>query len=646
MPGLLIQAASPFVRLRVRVAGRIAQKDQPSACPLEGFQPFQRRGAQSLTARNHHRVVGHLPHPQGRAALRALRGQQGFAEEIEIHAAVHQPVGQALEPLVHLAANAVGLLRRAPVEPVALHRMDHAYPHHRLSPGQRRIQPGEIIFYIGVILPPGGLIVDGRRIIPLGLALHGDPRQMLHPDGHAQRRLPVTVELVPPEIKIPAGNAVKLAGHTGAAILMHRALGLLGSGELPAAAEHVDARQLKAAIGAHGLAQRRRLAFQGGFLHHVARQHQAVLLTPAAAGIGEGLCEALGNMVVIMIPDQRNLSLRQLPEQLRQMLQQLLSVGRPEGFRQIVRPRQEHVLFLPGEGQRTLMGELGLVRENGGNNAAEVLADGFQIAFVGDLHEFLHRGGIQRIGVGLVVVPRIGKVGFLIGVPFPSRRFFCCGDSLGPGQAPVFIQLHIVAGQQRTILRAGGTGRRIQSRLGLAFAVGLRGQQQVPGAVLGVFGQKAARRAGGPAVLVVQPGQHFFVPAFFHAGLDQRHMLVAQIGRSHAGAHMHMSAAQAHFLQYFQLPKQLFLLQSAVPCPKGRAAIFAARMAELFLRQFLFSAFGIQHTEPPPFFRTYLFPAFLGRMRGFSPTGYTAFFHPSMGFVHSSAHHGIIWTKF
>ena len=55
---------------------------------------------------------------------------------------------------------------------------------------------------------------------------------MGHPDGNAQSRLPISLELVPTEIKIPVGNAVQLRKHDLLAVLMHRRLNLLGGGQL------------------------------------------------------------------------------------------------------------------------------------------------------------------------------------------------------------------------------------------------------------------------------------------------------------------------------------------------------------------------------------------------------------------------------
>ena len=585
---LSVQLRAAVVGLRIGVTGRIAQEDQPAAGPLEGLQPLQRGGAQRLAARHHHRVVGHLAHLKGRAGLFALRGQQRFADEVEVDSAVEQPVGQALEMLVQLLAHAVGLLGGAPVEPVALHGMNHAHAHHGLAAGQRGVQAGEVILHVGIIAPPRGLIADGRGIVALGLALHGHPGQVLHADGHAQRRLPVAVNLVAAEVEVPAGHAVQLAGHAAAAVLMHGALSLLGGGQLEPGAEHVDARQLEAAIGAHRLAQRRRLAAQRGFLHHVAREHQAVLAAPAAAGVGEGLGEALGDVVVVMIAHDGDLSVRQLPQQLRQMVDQLLAIGRAEGLGQIVRPGQHHVLLLLGKGQRGLVGELGLVGEDGGHRAAKILAHGFEIALVGDLHKALNGRRIQRVGVGLVVVPRVGPVGLHIGVPLAALSRSTLVDARRAGETAVFVQPHVVAGQQSSVLRSARAGGGLLNVLRAGLAVGLGGQQQMPRAILRILRQKAARRAGGPAILVVQPRQHAFLLALFHAGAHQRHVLVAEIGRGHTRAYVHVRAAQAHLPEHLQLPEQLAAIQLAVPRPEGRAAILAARMAEQLGAEVLF----------------------------------------------------------
>ena len=226
----------------VRQGRRIAHEHQPAARCMEGLQARQSRAAQGFTAGHDHHIVSHLAYLQRRAALLIQGGQEGLADEVEINAAQQQPVRDLAELTFQPLTGRVGLFAGPPVQPVALHRMNHAYANHRLAPRHGRIHTGKVILHQRVILPPGGLIVDGSRIVTLGLSLHGDPRQMGHADGHAQRGLPVTMQLMPAEVEGPAGHAVQLAEHAGAAVLMHGGLGLLGRGEFRHAAQVIDAR--------------------------------------------------------------------------------------------------------------------------------------------------------------------------------------------------------------------------------------------------------------------------------------------------------------------------------------------------------------------------------------------------------------------
>ena len=95
--------------------------------------------------------------------------------EVEINAAGEQPVGQVLELVVHLLAHAMGLLGRAPVQPVGFHGMNHAHRNVGSSAGHGRSHAGEVIFYVGIFLKPGRLIVNGCGIVALRFPLHGVP---------------------------------------------------------------------------------------------------------------------------------------------------------------------------------------------------------------------------------------------------------------------------------------------------------------------------------------------------------------------------------------------------------------------------------------------------------------------------------------
>ena len=104
-----------------------------------------------------------------------MRGEQGFADKIEIYAAVQQPFGELPEFLVKALTHQRAFIVRAPMEPEALDRVDNSDPHDGLAPRHRRIHAGEMILNAGEFLIPRGLIVYRGRVIPLGLAAHGVP---------------------------------------------------------------------------------------------------------------------------------------------------------------------------------------------------------------------------------------------------------------------------------------------------------------------------------------------------------------------------------------------------------------------------------------------------------------------------------------
>ena len=346
-------------------------------------------------------------------------------------------------------------------------------------------------------------------------------------DGNAQRRLPVALELMAPEVEIPAGDTVELADDALPAKLMGGGLGLLGGSQLHTVAEHIDARQLEAAVGAHGLAQSSGLALQGRLLHHVACEHQAVLSAPAAALVREGLGEALAHMIVIMVADGGH-SLRQLPEQLRDMRHQILAVGCPEGIGQVVGPGEGHVPLLLREAKGLLPGELGLIGEDGRDPLAELFAHGLQVPLVGHFDEAPHGGLVQGVHIGLAVIPGTFQRSLHIGIPFGPLRRLLFPDLTGRAETPIFVQRHIEAGEQPSLLgaAASGAGVVVQSQLPVV-AVGHGGEEQIPCPEPLLLRHDAAGGTGGPPVLVVEPGQHIVRSALFYAGLYQGHMLVA-----------------------------------------------------------------------------------------------------------------------
>ena len=225
-------------------------------------------------------------------------------------------------------------------------------------------------------------------------------------NGHAQRCLPVAVQLVTAEVEIPAGYAVKLTHHAGLAVLVHGGLALLGGGELKGSAKHIDTGNAKAAVGAHAIADRGGLRVQRRLFHHVAGQRNAVCLAPVTAGVGKCLGKAVTNVIVIVVTGRGDRATGEIPKQLGQVVDQRVTVSRLEGVLQIVGPGQVHVLLAVRKAQRALAHKLRLVCKDGGHHRAKTISNGLLIALMRYLNELVNGSLVKRIHVGLVVIPR------------------------------------------------------------------------------------------------------------------------------------------------------------------------------------------------------------------------------------------------
>ena len=182
------------------------------------------------------------------------RRQLRLADEIEIQLRPQQPIGHGGEIFFQRLPLHTALRGRTGGDPKALDRMDDTDADKRRAAGERGVEPRKMIFDERIFLIPRRLIVDGRGIVALCFARHRHPRKVRHAHGHAERRLPIALEFVAAEVKIPVGDAIELGHHRFLAVLMHRRLRLLGGGEFAVVAQHVDAGDGKPAIGAHHLA--------------------------------------------------------------------------------------------------------------------------------------------------------------------------------------------------------------------------------------------------------------------------------------------------------------------------------------------------------------------------------------------------------
>ena len=123
-------------------------------------------------------------------------------------------------------------------------------------------------------------------------------------------------------------------------------------------------------------------------------------------------------------------------------------------------------------------------------------------------------------------------------------------------------------------------------------------EQRLSGVIRVGGGDFSARGARRPAVFIIKPGQHLILFRLIHTVADIAHELLIQIGAVHAGAHMHVKAAHAHFVEHIDLAGQGFAGELSIPSPKGRATIFAGGIQEKAVLQSGRLILWVEHREP------------------------------------------------
>ena len=131
----------------------------------------------------------------------------------------------------HIHFQMIEILRpvTAALGPDAGNRMDHQHLSHRLPLGKTQRQTTKIILHLIIVIPPGILIVENRRIVPLPAASNGIQGKMLTTSRNSKRELPVSQPFLSRKIQLPASAAISLTDRHGAVILMRHTCTLLHS---------------------------------------------------------------------------------------------------------------------------------------------------------------------------------------------------------------------------------------------------------------------------------------------------------------------------------------------------------------------------------------------------------------------------------
>ncbi|OPZ23958.1 MAG: hypothetical protein BWZ02_03020 [Lentisphaerae bacterium ADurb.BinA184] len=562
----------------------------------EAFEPFERRAAERAQAGDEQRPVGHLADLQTRAVGREVAPelrQQRLVDEIEVEQAVQQPLGQLAElPLARLAFRAV-LPLGPEAQPERLDGMDDTEADQRPAAGHQHIDAGKMVFDEFELPPPRLLVGNRARVVPLALAGHGRPGQVMDAQGDAQRRLPVALGLEIGERKIPSSGAVQLRGHGRAPELPHRALALLGGIQLHAVVQEVNAGDVHVRVAAHDVAVVLGLGGQCALLDQVPGQGDAVGGAPVGDGAEEAVEQAVAEVVVEAQTREGWRAVGQVPDDFGQVVEEVIAEGPAVGVGQVVGEGQAQVGEVGGGAQARFVNEVRFVGEDSGDGVAEVAADAGGIALMGQGDEAAGGGGIEHVAQGCMVPAGARFLDFEVGIPDGAGvggRRIVFPQSPGVLQATIGVQPNVVAGQQASAVvafqrpftpvglahaggRLGGAGRRGSIRP--------RGEKQVALAALGrVAGEQAACIPGRPAILVVQPGVQPQLGGPLSAGRHTLHELGTQVLGVQAGARVHEEPAHPHLAEPAGLPAQTPGVKTVVPSPERGSAERGRRLAK------------------------------------------------------------------
>ena len=168
-----------------------------------------------------------------------------------------------------------------------------------------------------------------------------------------------------------------------------------------------------------------------------------------------------------------------------------------------------------------------------------------------------------------------------------SSLFKCQPDMTVVGQAEdgeeaVRVQYYIVGSQELTGTGAlpDGVGDASDGAVPSERFISSYGKQQEFLPVFLLTGNVTACKAGGPLVLVIQPGDHIFLLGFFVAGFYEIHEFVGKILGGHAHTGVHVEAAHTHLFHVFDLFEEFFLFQIAVPCPERSTSVLGSGFLE------------------------------------------------------------------
>ena len=203
----------------VHVGGGLAAEDHCAALFGKFTQQRQGGGADREHIRHDHGLVDRLPDAQHRPSVHGLHRRQSGHHLLFAVIEIDLPVGEKVEELRiafligrHLGRDVIDPLRPAGVglAPEGFNGVEQQHVAVGLPFGEHQPHAGEVVLHGGIVFIPRGLVQDRSGVVPLGLALHRVPGQVLAADVDPEQRLPVSHVFMALEAELPAGHAVQL----------------------------------------------------------------------------------------------------------------------------------------------------------------------------------------------------------------------------------------------------------------------------------------------------------------------------------------------------------------------------------------------------------------------------------------------------
>ena len=115
-----------------------------------------------------------------------------------------------------------------------------------------------------------------------------------------------------------------------------------------------------------------------------------MISAPVSDFAAVGLYEKIRYQVFKAPADGGKLSLREFPEKLREMFEEIFLIDFLIDFRESRCPGKENIGLFCGKIQRLFWGKLGFIRKNGGHCAAKGGTDASVVGLVGQLDKFIN----------------------------------------------------------------------------------------------------------------------------------------------------------------------------------------------------------------------------------------------------------------